>query len=79
MSTIDDLRPTLDRVEAALRQFVLGDATAYQACWSQADDITLLGGWGPVSEVGSRWVLAWMGPPRAIVGEPSPVNRLRKE
>jgi ketosteroid isomerase-like protein len=46
MSTIEELRPTLDQVEAALRQFVLGDATAYQACWSQADDITILGGWG---------------------------------
>ena len=46
MSALDDFRPTLDQVEAALRQFVLGDATAIQACWSHADDVTILGGWG---------------------------------
>lgn len=46
MPAPDDFQHTLDQVEAALRQFVLGDAAAYQACWSQADDITILGGWG---------------------------------
>ena len=78
MSAIDDFRPTLDQVEAALRQFVLGDATAIQACWSQADDVTLLGGWGAYErsweQVGPR--LEWAA--ARYRGEPSPANGWRK-
>src|SRR5690349_8512870 len=46
MSTIPELQSTLDRVQAAVRQFATGDPKLYKACWSQADDITIFGGWG---------------------------------
>jgi ketosteroid isomerase-like protein len=46
MPTIDNLQPTIDQVQAAIRQFATGDASAYKANWSQADDVTICGGWG---------------------------------
>ena len=68
MPTIDNFQPTLDRVQAAVRQFATGDARAYQACWSQADDVTICGGWGAYergwAQVGPRmdWAASrWRG------------------
>ena len=46
MSTVDNFQPTIDQVQAAIQQFATGDARCYQACWSQADDVTICGGWG---------------------------------
>ena len=46
MPTIDNFQPTLDQIQAAIQQFATGDASAYKACWSQADDVTICGGWG---------------------------------
>jgi hypothetical protein len=46
MPTIDNFQQTLDQVQAAIRQFATGDASAYKACWSQADDVTICSGWG---------------------------------
>jgi len=46
MPTIDNLPPTLEQVQAAVRQFATGDPNPYKACWSQADDVTICGGWG---------------------------------
>jgi ketosteroid isomerase-like protein len=68
MPTIDTLQPTLDQVKAAVRQFATGDPSAYKACWSQADDVTICGGWGAYErgweQVGPRidWAAArWRG------------------
>ena len=33
-------------MEAVLNQFITGNPRPYKACWSQADDVTILGGWG---------------------------------
>ena len=46
MPQVDNLQPALDQVQAAIRQFVTGDPNPYKACWSQADDVTIFGGWG---------------------------------
>jgi hypothetical protein len=68
MTTIDNFQATLDRVQAAIRQFATGDARAYKACWSQSDDVTICGGWGAYErgweQVGPRmdWAAArWRG------------------
>jgi SnoaL-like domain len=68
MPTIDNLQPTLDQVQAAVRQFATGDPNPYKACWSQADDVTICGGWGAYErgweQVGPRmdWAAArWRG------------------
>jgi len=68
MPNIDNFQSSLDRVQAAVRQFATGDASAYQACWSQADDVTICGGWGAYErgweQVGPRldWAAArWRG------------------
>ena len=37
MSTLDNFQPTIEQVQAAIRQFATGDAHAYKAAWSQAD------------------------------------------
>jgi SnoaL-like domain len=46
MSAEDDFQRSLEQVEAALSQFIMGNPTPYKACWSQADDVTIFGGWG---------------------------------
>ncbi len=46
MAALDELQHTLEQMEAALRQFVNGTPTAFKACWSHADDVTIFGGWG---------------------------------
>src|SRR6476620_1744718 len=68
MPTIDNFQPSLDRVQAAVRQFATGDASAYQACWSQSGDVTICGGWGAYErgweQVGPRmeWAASrWRG------------------
>ena len=58
MLATDDFQHTLDQMEAALSQFVMGNPTPYQACWSQAEDVSIFGGWGAYErgweQVGSR-------------------------
>lgn len=68
MPKVDHFQSTLDQVQAAIRQFATGDAGPYKACWSQADDIMIMGGWGAYergwAEVGPRmdWAAArWNG------------------
>ena len=46
MSVPDTFQHTLEQVEAALNQFITGNPRPYKASWSQADDVTILGGWG---------------------------------
>ena len=47
MSTAEeDLHQTVDQVQAASRQFIMGDPAPFQACWSHADDVTICGAWG---------------------------------
>jgi ketosteroid isomerase-like protein len=46
MDTQINFQTTLDRVQAAIRQFATGDSGPYKACWSQAGDVTICGGWG---------------------------------
>src|SRR5262245_49001293 len=46
MSIIDTFQISIDQVQAAIRQFAAGDGRAYKAAWSQADDVTIYGGWG---------------------------------
>ena len=64
MSATDDFQHTLDQMEAALSQFVMGNPIPYKAYWSQADDVTIFGGWGAYErgweQVGSRldWAAA---------------------
>ena len=55
-------------MRAAVRLFATGDAEPYKACWSQADDVTICGGWGAYErgweQVGPRmdWAAArWHG------------------
>jgi hypothetical protein len=68
MPTITNFQPTIELVQAAIRQFATGDAHAYKAAWSQADDVTICGGWGAYErgwqQVGPRldWAAArWRG------------------
>lgn len=46
MFTGDDFDRSRQQVEAAVRIFVTGDPTPYQACWTHADDVTIFGAWG---------------------------------
>ena len=46
MPTNNTFQTALDQVQAAVRQFATGDPGLYKACWSQADDVTICGGWG---------------------------------
>ncbi len=46
MSVTDDLHQTVEQVEAAASHFITGDPAPYKACWSHADDVTIMGGWG---------------------------------
>jgi hypothetical protein len=46
MPPTENLQLTIEQVQAAVRQFATGDPTPYKACWSQADDVTIYGGWG---------------------------------
>jgi hypothetical protein len=68
MNTQANFLSALDQVQAAVRQFATGDAHPYKACWSQADDVTICGGWGAYErgweQVGPRmdWAAArWRG------------------
>jgi ketosteroid isomerase-like protein len=68
MTMVDDLQPTLEQVQAAIRQFATGDPSSYKACWAHADDVTICGGWGAYergwAQVGPRldWAAArWRG------------------
>jgi len=68
MSTIGDLQLTIEQVQAGVRLFATGDPNPYKACWSQADDVTICGGWGAYErgweQVGPRmdWAAArWRG------------------
>jgi ketosteroid isomerase-like protein len=46
MASSQDFQQALDQLEAAIGQFVTGDATAYKACWSPSEDVTIFGAWG---------------------------------
>lgn len=46
MSSHEPLQLAIERVQAAIRQFSSGNAEPYKACWSQAADVTIYGGWG---------------------------------
>ena len=46
MSRTDDLHETVEPVETAVSHFITGDPAPYKACWSRADDVTIMGGWG---------------------------------
>jgi ketosteroid isomerase-like protein len=46
MSTSQDFQQAIDQLEAATGQFITGDATAYKACWSQTENVTIFGAWG---------------------------------
>jgi hypothetical protein len=68
MATVDNFQPMVDRVQAAIKQFATGDAQTYKACWSQADNVTICGGWGAYErgweQVGPRldWAASrWRG------------------
>ncbi len=47
-------RVTIQRLYAALDQFILGDAEAFKALWSQRDDVTAFGGWVAMRSDGTR-------------------------
>jgi len=40
------LQPAIAWIRGAIRQFANGDPEPYKACWSQAADGTIYGGWG---------------------------------
>jgi SnoaL-like domain len=46
MASLDTLQPAIARIQGAIRQFANGDPEPYKACWSQAADVTIYGGWG---------------------------------
>jgi hypothetical protein len=46
MASLDTLQPAIARIQGAIRQFANGDSEPYKACWSQAADVTIYGGWG---------------------------------
>ncbi len=46
MSATDDFQQFVDQVKAALNQFVTGNPAPSKAVWSQADDVTVFGGFG---------------------------------
>ena len=46
MASLDTLQPAIARIQGAIRQLANGDPEPYKACWSQAADVTIYGGWG---------------------------------
>ncbi len=60
----DDFQAMLTQVDAAQRELQNGKAEAFKALWSQADDITLSGGFGGTVEKGWEQIsrrLDWVG------------------
>ncbi len=62
------LNDTLSDMTAALVAIRRGDPQPYADCWSDSDDVTLFGAWGPI-EVGHehvtetfKWVASRFGP-----------------
>jgi ketosteroid isomerase-like protein len=64
MEESSDVQAAIDRVLAATKAFLNGDAEPYKACWSHGDDVSIFGGRGAYEvgweEVGPRleWVAA---------------------
>lgn len=58
MLTPENLCMTIDHIQSVSQQYLAGDPAPFQACWSQADDVTLCGGWG-----GRKSDLAWSAEP----------------
>ncbi len=58
------LEQTCNQVQAAIVQFIQGEPDEYKACWSQSEDVTIMGAWGAYErgwqEVGPRldWAAA---------------------
>ena len=46
MSTIENLRMTVELVYAASRRYLNGNPAPFLACWSHAEDVTIFGAWG---------------------------------
>ena len=65
MPMIDTFQPMIEQVQAAIRQFATGDVRPYKACWSQADNVTICGGWGAYECGWEQVGRAWIGPRRA--------------
>jgi ketosteroid isomerase-like protein len=60
----EDFRAMLDRVDAAQLELQNGQAAAFKALWSHAEDITLSGGFGGTVEKGWAQIgprLDWVG------------------
>jgi hypothetical protein len=62
------LQPAIAWIQGTIRQVANGDPEPYKACWSQAADVTIYGGWGAYergwSQVEPRlkWAVArWRG------------------
>jgi ketosteroid isomerase-like protein len=74
------LADTLDDMTTALEAIRQGDPEPYAAQWSNADDVTLFGAWGPI-EQGHRdvtetfkWVASRFGPEGSCVQDFSTVH-----
>lgn len=46
MPVTDDFQQFVDQVQAGLNQFVTGNAALFKEQWSQANDVTVFGGFG---------------------------------
>jgi len=46
MSAPEDLHQIVKYIQSISQQYLAGDPTLFLACWSQADDVTIYGGWG---------------------------------
>lgn len=64
----ETLDAALARTAATLTPMHRGDPEPYIACWSNADDVTLFGAWGPMEQGATsvidtyRWVASRFGP-----------------
>jgi ketosteroid isomerase-like protein len=67
-TTTPDLDSALTSTEASIVAMFRGDPGPYSARWSEADDVTLFGAWGPIEQGHARltetfrWVASRFGP-----------------
>ncbi len=77
MQTLAD---TLDDMTTALVAIRQGDPAPYAASWSDSDDVTLFGAWGPIEQGHEqvtetfRWVASRFGPEGSCVQDLNTVH-----
>ena len=51
MSPEEELRQTVAHIQVVSQQYLAGNPTPFQGCWSRADDVTIFGAWGAYERV----------------------------